>query len=104
MTNALSTSERDEQKDLVNRTDYRNTYMTGLFGGAGVAYHMKGISVFASFRYNYFGDNVNKEGTRYADQTNVFKYYYIDDDFRMDNWQFNVGVNYTISYKNQVIK
>jgi hypothetical protein len=36
--------------------------------------------------------------------TNVFKYYYIDDDFRMDNWQVNVGVNYTISYKNQKVK
>jgi hypothetical protein len=104
MTNALSTTERDDQKDIVNRTDYRNTYMTGFFGGAGVAYRMKGISVFVAFRYNYYGDNVNEEGTRYADQTNVFKYYYIDDDFRMDNWQINLGVNYTISYKNKIIK
>lgn len=104
MTNALSTTERDDQKDIVNRTDYRNTYMTGFFGGAGVAYRMKGVSVFAAFRYTYFGDNVNKEGTRYDDLTNVFKYYYIDDDFCMDNWQISVGVNYTISYKNQKIK
>lgn len=104
MTNALSTTERDDQKDIVNRTDYRNTYMSGFFGGAGVAYRMKGISVFAAFRYTYFGDNVNKEGTRYDDATNVFKYYYIDDDFRMDNWQINLGVNYTLSYKNQKVK
>jgi hypothetical protein len=104
MTSALSTTERDDQKDIVNRTDYRNTYMTGFFGGAGVAYRMKGISVFAAFRYNYYGDNVNEEGTRYADLTNVFKYYYIDDDFRMDNWQINLGITYTISYKNQVVK
>lgn len=104
MTNALSTTERDDQKDIVNRTDYRNSYMTGFFGGAGVAYRMKGISVFAAFRYTYYGDNVNKEGTRYDDLTNVFKYYYIDDDFRMDNWQINIGVNYTLSYKNQKVK
>lgn len=104
MTTALSTTERDDQKDIVNRTDYRNTYMTGFFGGAGVAYRMKSVSVFAAFRYNYYSDNVNKEGTRYADQTNVFKYYYIDDDFRMDNWQINLGVNYTLSYKNQKVK
>lgn len=104
MTNALSTSERDDQKDIVNRTDYRNTYMTGFFGGAGVAYRMKGVSVFAAFRYTYYGDDVNKEGTRYDDDVNVFKYYYIDDDFRMDNWQINLGVNYTLSYKNQKVK
>ncbi len=104
MTNALSTTTRDDQKDIVNRTDYRNTYMTGFFGGAGVAYKMKGLQLFADFRYSYFPDNVNKEDTRYDDLTNVFKYYYIDDDFRMDNWQINVGVNYTLSYKNQKVK
>jgi hypothetical protein len=104
MTNALSTTQRDDQKDLVNRTDYRNTFMTGFFGGAGVSYKLKGISVFAALRYTYFGDNVNKDGTRYADQTNVFKYYYIDDDFRMDNWQINAGISYTLSYKNRIAK
>lgn len=104
MTKALSTTTRDDQKDIVNRTDYRNTYMTGFFGGAGLAYKMKGVQLFAAFRYTYYADNVNKEGTRYDDNVNVFKYYYIDDDFRMDNWQINVGVNYTLSYKNQKVK
>ncbi len=104
MTNALGTSERDDQKDLVNRTDYRNTLMTGIHGGAGVSYRMKGLQLFAGLQYVYFPENANKEGTRYADLTNVFKYYYLDNDFRIDNWQINLGVNYTISYKNQVIK
>lgn len=104
LTNALSTTERDDQKDIVDRTDYRNSYMTGFFGGAGVAYRMKGISLYAAFRYTYFDENVNKEGTRYADDVNVFKYYYIDDDFRLDNWQINVGVNYTLSYQNKKTK
>ena len=104
MTNALGTSERDDQKDIVNRTDYRNTFMLGLQGGAGASYRIKGIQLFAGLHYAYYPENVNKEGTRYADLTNVFKYYYIDNDFRMDNWQINVGVNYTISYKNQEVK
>ena len=104
MTNAISTTTRDDQKDIVNRTDYRNTYMTGFFGGAGLAYKMKAVNLFADFRYTYYADNVNKDGTRYDDLTNVFKYYYIDDDFRMDNWQINLGVNYTLSYRNQKVK
>ena len=104
MTNALSTTTRDDLKDLVTRTDYRNTFMLGYFGGVGCAYKMKGLMLFADFRYSYFPENVNKEDTRYDDQTNVWKYYYIDNDFRLDNWQINVGVNYTLAYKNQKIK
>lgn len=101
---SLGTTTRDDQKDIVNRVDYRNNFLVGYFGGVGVAYKIKAISVFAAFRYNYFADNVNKEGTRYADQVNVFKYYYIDDDFRMDNWQINAGVNYSIMYRNKKVK
>lgn len=103
MTNALGTTERDDLKDIVNRTDYRNTFMMGFHGGAGASYRIKGIQLFAGLHYAYYPDNVNKEGTRYADLTNVFKYYYIDDDFRMDNWQINAGVNYTIGYKNKKV-
>lgn len=103
MTNALGTSERNDQKDIVNRIDYRNTFMFGVHGGAGAAYRIKGIQIFAGLHYAYYPENVNKDGTRYADLVNVFKYYYLDNDFRMDNWQFNVGFNYTLSYKNQKV-
>ena len=104
LTDALSTTKRDDLQDLVNRTDYRNTFMMGYFGGVGIAYKMKGFQLFADFRYVYYPENVNKEGTRYADDVNVFKYYYIDDDFRMDNVMINFGVAYVLSYKNQVVK
>lgn len=101
MTNALSTTSRDEFSDLVNRIDYRNTFMVGYFGGAGITYKMNSLLLFADVRYTYFPDNVNKEGTRYSDDVNVFKYYYIDDDFTMDNLQINLGVAYNVSYKNK---
>jgi hypothetical protein len=101
MTNALGTTERGEQKDIVNRIDYRNTFMFGIHGGAGVTYRIKGMDLFAGLNYVYYPDNVNKEGTRYADLVNVFKYYNLDNDFRMDNWQFNLGIHYSILYKNQ---
>jgi hypothetical protein len=35
---------------------------------------------------------------------NTFKYYYVDDDFRLDYLQINVGVSYAISYRNQIVK
>jgi hypothetical protein len=104
LTDALSTTSREGEEDLVNRTDYRNDFGVGYFGGAGVVYKMKAMQLFADVRYSYYPDNVNEEGTRYSDPVNVFKYYYIDDDFRMDNLQINVGVSYTLSYKNQIVK
>jgi hypothetical protein len=104
LTNALSTTSRDDLKDIVNRTDYRNAFYMGYFGGAGISMKLKGLQLFADLRYVYYPENVNKEGTRYDDLTNVFKYYYIDDDFRMDNWQFNVGVSYNLAYRNRKVE
>ncbi len=95
---ALSTTSRGEESDLVDRTALRNTYMTGFFGAAGVSYAFRGFRVFGDFRYIYFHDLVNKEGTRYADEVNLYKYYYIDDDFRMNNLQVNVGASYVLHY------
>lgn len=104
LTDALSTTTREGEEDLVNRTDYRNTFAVGYFGGAGVVYKMKAMQLFANVRYTYYPENVNKEGRRYSDPVNVFKYYYIDDDFRMDNLQINIGVSYTLAYKNVIMK
>jgi len=101
LTNALGTTTRDETKDIVNRIDYRNTFMIGYFGGLGATYKINSFQVFANFRYSVFGKNVNKDNTRYADQVNVFKYYYIDNDFSMNNWQFGVGAYYNLAYKNR---
>ena len=104
LTNAQSTTTRDDNKDIVNRTDYRNIFQPGWFLGAGLSYKINSFNLFASYRYFFYSDYVNKDGTRYADEVNVFKYYYIDDDFKMNNWQVNVGVNYTVSYKNKKVK
>ena len=104
LTGALSTTSRDDLSDLVNRKNFRNSFAFGYFGGAGAIYKLKSIQLCVNVRYNYYPENVNKEGTRYSDPVNVFKYYYIDDDFRVDNLQFNVGVSYTLSYKNQIVK
>jgi opacity protein-like surface antigen len=104
LSQALSTTTRDDQKDLINRTDYRNTNKVGWFGGIGVGYKFSGVEVFAGARYTKFSKNLNKEGTRYTDLVNVFKYYYIDDDFKLDNLQVNIGASLILAYKNKKIK
>jgi tetratricopeptide (TPR) repeat protein len=104
LSGAISTTTRDDQKDLVDRSALRNNFMGGWFGGAGVAYSLKGLDVFVEARYAVYPDNVNKDGTRYADPVNVFKYYYIDDDFRLNYLSVNAGVRYALVYRNQKVK
>jgi len=102
LSSALSTTSRDNESDLVDRFSYRNNYQTGYICSAGATYGMKGIQLFADISYHYYPENVNKEGTRYSDLVNVFKYYYIDDDFTMNNIQINVGISYAFTYKNLI--
>lgn len=100
---ALSTTTRDDQKDIINRTALRNKFSVGFSAGAGAAYRLRALLLFADLRYTYFSRRVNKNGTRYDDPVNLYKYYYIDDDFRMDNLQLNVGVSLILSYKNMKV-
>jgi len=104
LSSAISTSTRDDLKDLVDRADLRNKFMNGYFGGLGAVYSMKGLQLFVNARYSIYSGNVNKEGTRYADPVNVFKYYYLDDDFTLDNFQVNAGIGYILGYKNVKVK
>jgi hypothetical protein len=104
LSDAISTTKRDEEQDLIDRTAMRNDFMGGWFGGAGAVYSIKGLNIFAGARYIYYSEYVNKEGTRNDDPVNTFKYNYIDDDFRLDYLEINAGVSYNLSYKNQKIK
>lgn len=101
LTSAVSTSSRDKINDIVDRLEYRNTSMAGFFGSAGFIYKLKSFYGFVDVKYCVYPDNVNKEGTRYADEVNVFKYYYIDDDFTMDNLQINAGILFNLVYRNK---
>lgn len=101
LNNALSASQRTNSTDLVDRTAFRNRNTIGWNVGAGVSYKIKNFVVFGDFQYTQFSKNVNKEGTRYLDLVNVFKYYYIDDDFALNNLQFNVGFLFNLVYNNK---
>jgi opacity protein-like surface antigen len=99
LSGAISTTTRSDSKDIVDRSSLRNDFMTGWLVGAGFSYQVKGISLQLSVRYAGYPELVNKEGTRYDDPVNVYKYYYLDDDFRMNLIQVNAGIAYTLTYK-----
>ncbi len=104
LTNAISNTQRDDIDDIVDRLDYRNTFFIGFGGGAGLNYSLKGFDLFLDVRYTVYPEQLNKEGTRYADDVNVFQYYYLDDDFSMDVLQVNAGILFNLIYRNKELK
>ena len=100
LSNAISTTSRTGSQDLVDRTALRNTFNVGYHAGAGVMYTNKSFCLGANMQYTLYPTQVNKEGTRYSDEVNLFKYYYIDDDFKLNFVQINLTVAYVLKYKN----
>jgi hypothetical protein len=100
LSGALSTSSRPGQQDIVDRTSMRYVEQGGYHAGIGVLYRLKGFTFFAEGKYTNYPGIVNKAGTRYADQVNLYQYYYIDDDFTLSNVQFTFGMSSYLKYKN----
>jgi len=104
LSRALSTTIRIDENEIVDRTQWRNNFDVGYLGAAGVSYGIKSFRLFGNIRYIYFPKLINKAGTRYSDDINLYKFYYVDDDFRMDNVQFNIGAYYILSYRIKKVK
>lgn len=100
LNSALGELTRDEFIDIVNRKVQRNSFSVGYFGGFGISYMFKSLNFELGSRYVYYPDQLNKAGTRYENLSSVFKYYYIDNDFRMDLFELVFSVKYSIKYKN----
>lgn len=100
LTGANSTTSRSGSQDITNRTSLRNTFQMGYWGAIGCNYKYNSLLFFIDIRYIYFPGQVNKAGTRYSDPVNLWKYYYIDDDFTMNVMQINIGAAYVLKYRN----
>jgi hypothetical protein len=104
LNSALAELSRDELSDIVNRQSQRNKFYFGYQMEAGLSYAIKNFGFRVGVNYLLNPTNVNKEGTRYDNLDVVFKYYYLDNDFKMNNLQINAGVQYNLIYKNRLRK
>jgi hypothetical protein len=100
LVSANSTIFRGAEQDASSVTTLRNTFQAGYFGAIGYNYKHNGLLLFIDIRYIYFPGQVNKIDTRYTDNINLWKYYYIDNDFTMNNMQLNIGAAYIMKYRN----
>ncbi len=100
LNTSQSTTTNNESTDIVNRIDMRNKFSFGILGGIGARYIYHNFIFSLDARYCYYPENINKQGTRYNDKINLFTYYYIDDNFRIDYLKLNAGVSVFLKYKN----
>lgn len=100
LVNGTSTTEQDSVETLVNRTPYRFTgVQLGYSAGAGLSYSWERFSAFINFNYLYLPHLVNLPDARYEDQINTWKFYYVDDDFTLNNVQMNLGISYILKFR-----
>lgn len=104
LNSALGNLSRDEVSDIVDRIAQRNSFYLGYNIGLGMQYKKKGLGFQLGLNYLINPSNLNAEGTRYENLDLVFKYYYLDNDFRSNNFQVNLGISYDLMFKNVLTK
>ncbi|MBL4654052.1 MAG: outer membrane beta-barrel protein, partial [Flavobacteriales bacterium] len=74
-----------------NVKENRNLWNYWITGGLGFKYKITRGNVFIDVRYNYGLRNMTNETKRYNNPTLIYKYYYLDDNFSMDDIAFSIG-------------
>ena len=83
----------------IDPSSRRNKENTSILYGAGLAYHLGQGWITLNARYLYGLSPVVNANNRYNDIDFIFNYQYVDDDFKLNNWQFTVGYSFPIVYK-----
>lgn len=102
LTSALGELTREGQSDLVNRLPQRNTSFPSYYYGGGLAYSKKGISIRLGVQLHDYDRNIVNPDRRFDNLDVIFRYFYLDNDFVMNHLQFNLGIAYTLRYRNLI--
>ncbi len=74
--------------------DFRNPVNVWILAGAGLKYKVKRANIVFDLKYNIGLFNQVKTKARYDNVELIYKYYYIDNDFRINNFAVSIGYNY----------
>lgn len=114
MFNAEATLERVYQEggvqNLANVTgpniemlDQRNPINFYSVIGGGIKYKVPRGVIILDFRHNWNFIQQNRTSKRYENNTLVYEYHYIDDDFKLGNMAFSLGYTYSF-HKIKLVK
>jgi len=76
-------------------TQLRRKNNSWALAGVGLKIKLKKAHLFFETRYNYGLQNVVNTSKRYENSELLFKYYYLDNDFYINNLMFSVGYMYS---------
>jgi hypothetical protein len=80
----------------------RNTTNYWLTGGAGIKYKVTKGNLFIDVKYNHGLRLINNQSNRYNNPELLYQYYYIDDDFKLNDLAISIG--YTRHFYNPSLK
>jgi len=78
--------------------DRRNVLGHGLMAGAGAVYKLGDGALVFDVRYQHGLAQVVKPDQRFSDPETLFKYFYIDDDFRLRDLSITIGYVFQLSF------
>lgn len=100
LISALGEISRNEELDIVNRSNQRNSLFTGYWLGTGISFQQRGLRFQLGARYTATSGNVVDPENRFDNLGIIFKYYYLDNDFSVNHIQFRASVVYVLRYRN----
>ena len=83
----------------LNSTDRRNRLDLGVVGAIGFNYKVGAGQAFLQASYFNSLRNAVDENTRYSNKQLVYSYYYVDDNFKLNNLAIGIGYSFFINYK-----
>lgn len=87
----------------VDLKEFRNPFNIWAIIGTGLKYKVKRGNIFLDIKYNFGLFNQVKSSTRYDNSELIYKYYYIDNNFKINNLSISIGYMY-LFYKPEKIK
>lgn len=84
------------QLNIINR---RNRWNHGITGGLGFQYKLKHGMVSVKADYYYSNVNIVKTADRWKYTDQIYTYYYVDDDIKLQNLCFRIGYTYFMNYR-----
>lgn len=104
LQSSLGQLSRDDIVDLIDRMPERNKFQLAPSFKAGFSYRRKAVKMQAYAGYVIQPELLNIPENRYDNLTAVFRYYYLDNDVKLNNVQFGLSLSYALFYKNLLFK
>jgi hypothetical protein len=104
LQSSLAQLSRNDIIDIIDRMPERNKLQLAPSFKVGLSYRRKAVKIQAYAGYVIMPRQLNIPENRYDNLTAVFRYYYLDNDIKLDNVQAGLSLSYALFYKNLLFR